>query len=104
LEEDGIIDKAQLEELLCINSYINFIQKITGPIVDGYADITKCTRDDFLYFVNFTKWYYGEGASESKERGTVSLSLLASILPAYGNGMLPTLQIPNLYVWPPYLH
>ena len=69
LEEDGIIDKAQLDELLCINSYINFIQEITGPIVDGYADITKCTRDDFLYFVNFTKWYYGEEASEPRNVG-----------------------------------
>jgi len=50
LEEDGIIDEDQLDELLIIESYLNYMQNRTGPISDGYADITKCTRDDFVVF------------------------------------------------------
>ena len=72
LEEDGIIDEDQLDELLIINSYLNYTQNRTGPISDGYADITKCTRDDFVVF---TKWthamdqvYDEEKACASEER------------------------------------
>jgi len=84
LAEDGLIDADQLDELLIIDSYLNHMQNRTGPISDGYADITKCTRDDFVVF---TKWthamdqvYDEEEAYASKERGK-----------------LPTLQMQNLY-------
>jgi len=104
LERDGIIDEDQLDELLCIDFYLNFIQNSTGPISDGYADITKCTRDDF---VRFTKWtdtfgidtfgieYNEKEAIESKERGTPDIEFYGALLPACG--MLPTLQLPCLY-------
>ena len=84
LKEDGIIDKGQLDELLIIDSYLNHMQNRTGPISDGYADITKCTRDDFVVFSKWTQAmvqdYDEEKASASEERGK-----------------LPTLQIQNLY-------
>ena len=99
LGEDGIIDEAKLDELLCINSYLNFLQNNTGPISDGYADITKCTRDDFVVF---TKWtgamdvvYNEKEANEAKERSGNSVEVYNGMLPAYG--MLPTLQLPCLY-------
>ena len=101
LEEDGIIDEAKLDELLCINSYLNFVQNRTGPISDGYADITKCTRDDFVRFTKLTNTFdieYNEKeAIESKERGTPD-SNHGIMLPACG--MLPTLQLPCLYGFP----
>ena len=74
------------------------MQNRTGPISDGYADITitKCTRDDF---VRFTKWtdtldieYNEKEAIESKERGTPDIEFYGDSLPACG--MLPTLQLP----------
>ena len=98
LEEDGIIDETKLDELLCINSYLNFVQNRTGPISDGYAVITKCTRDDFVRFTKLTNTFdieYNEKeAIESKERGTPD-STYGDMLPACG--MLPTLQLPCLY-------
>ena len=101
LEKDGIIDEDQLDELLCINSYLNFVQNRTGPISDGYADITKCTRDDFVRFTKLTNSFdieYNENeAIESKERGTPD-SIHGDMLPACG--MLPTLQLPCLYGFP----
>ena len=101
LEEDGIIDETKLDELLCINSYLNFMQNRTGPISDGYADITKCTRDDFVRFTKLTNTFdieYNEKeAIESKERGTPD-STYGDMLPACG--MLPTLQLPCLYGFP----
>ena len=54
LEEDGIIDVDQLDELSSIDSYLNYMQNRSGPISDGYADITKCTRDDFVAFTKRT--------------------------------------------------
>jgi len=102
LERDGIIDEDQLDELLCINSYLNFVQNRTGPISDGYADITKCTRDDFVRFTKQTHTFeieYNEKeAIESKERGTPDIEFYGDLLPACG--MLPTLQLPCLYGFP----
>ena len=99
LGREGIIDEDQLDELLCIDSYLNFVQNRTGPISDGYADITKCTRDDFVVF---TKWagamdvaYNEKEANEAKERSGPSVEVYNGMLPAYG--MLPTLQLPCLY-------
>jgi len=93
LWRDGIIDEDQVDELLCINSYLNFVQNNTGPISDGYADITKCTRDDFVRFTRRTDTFeikYSEKeASDSKERGTPD-KFYGDLLPACG--MLPTLQ------------
>ena len=84
LKEDGLIDEDQLDELLIIDSYLNYMQNRTGPISDGYADITKCTRDDFVVFSKWTQAmvqdYDEEKACASEERGK-----------------LPTLQIQNLY-------
>ena len=81
LEEDGIIDETKLDELLCINSYLNFVQNRTGPISDGYADITKCTRDDFVRFTKQTHTFeieYNEKeAFKSKERGTQDIEFHA---------------------------
>ena len=80
----GMIDEDQLDELLIIDSYLNYMQNRTGPISDGYADITKCTRDDFVVFAKWThafdQVYDEEEACTSEERGK-----------------LPTLQIQNLY-------
>jgi len=99
LGREGIIDEDQLDELLCIDSYLNFVQNRTGPISDGYADITKCTRDDFVIF---TKWagamdvaYNEKEANEAKERSGPSVEVYNGMLPACG--MLPTLQLPCLY-------
>jgi len=84
LAEDGLIDADQLDGLLIIDSYLNHMQNRTGPISDGYADITKCTRDDFVVFSKWTQAmvqdYDEEEARASEERGK-----------------LPTLQIQNLY-------
>jgi hypothetical protein len=75
LEEDGLIDEMQSNELLIIGSYLNFMQNRTGLISNGYADITKCTRDDF---VKFTKWadamnvvYDEKEASVAQDRDAV---------------------------------
>jgi hypothetical protein len=75
------------------------MQNRTGLISNGYADITKCTRDDF---VKVTKWadaiavvYDEKEASVAQDRDAV---IYRYMLPAYG--MLPTLQIPNLYGLP----
>ena len=84
LAEDGLIDEDQLDGLLIIDSYLNHMQNRTGPISDGYADITKYTRDDFAVFSQWTQSmvqeYDVEKACASEERGK-----------------LPTLQIQNLY-------
>jgi hypothetical protein len=97
-----LIDETQQDELLIIDSYLNFMQNRTGLICDGYADITKCTRDDF---VKFTKWthamdvvYDEEEASVAQDRDAVTTTMCRCMLPAYG--MLPTLQVPNLYGLP----
>ena len=102
LEADGLIDDTQHSELLTVDSYLNFMQNRTGLICDGYADITKCTRDDF---VKFTKWtqamnvvYDEEEASVAQDRDAVTTTMYRCMLPAYG--MLPTLQVPNLYGLP----
>jgi len=80
---------------LCINSYLNFVQNRTGPISDGYADITKCTRDDFVRFTKridtFDIEYNEKEASESKARGIPDIEFYGDLLPACG--MLPTLQL-----------
>jgi len=98
LWRDGIIDEDQVDELLCINSYLNFVQNMTGPISDGYADITKCTRDDFVRFTKridtFDIEYNEKEASESKTRG-IPDKFYGDLLPACG--MLPTLQLSCLY-------
>jgi len=68
---------------LCINSYLNFVQNRTGPISDGYADITKCTRDDFVRFtkridtleIDYIE-YNEKEAIESKARGHQILNFM----------------------------
>ena len=57
LKADGLIDETQQDELLIIDSYLNFMQNRTGLICDGYADITKCTRDDFVKFTKMDTCY-----------------------------------------------
>jgi len=84
LAEDGLIDVDQLDELLIIDSYLNHMQNRTGPISDGYADITKCTRDDFVVF---TKWTHAMDQVYDEEEACASKE----------HGKLPTLQIQNLY-------
>ena len=84
LYDRGMIDKDQLDELLIIDSYLNHMQNRTGPISDGYADITKCTRDDFVLF---TKWTHALGQVYDEEKACASKE----------RGELPTLQIQNLY-------
>ena len=83
LEADGLIDEMQLDELLIIDSYLNFMQNRTGLICNGYADITKCTRDDF---VKFTKWadaiavvYDEKEASVAQDRDAVTTTIYPSI-------------------------
>ena len=97
-----MIDEMQSNELLIIGSYLNFMQNRTGLICDGYADITKCTRDDFVKFSQWTQAmnvvYDEEEASVAQDRDAETTTMYRCMLPAYG--MLPTLQVPNLYGLP----
>ena len=60
---------------MIIDSYLNFMQNRTGLICDGYADITKCTRDDFVKFSQWTQAmnvvYDEEEASVAQDRDAV---------------------------------